>query len=242
MLWNGDVFNDHGIGCKWAPVLVYGPKVSVENALEFIRRTDYSLVEPKYSCNDRAFEEELQELLGTSDIDNLENFNEVWKKNQVFQEAFGHIPLSHLSSNWVACSYIFGPHGPVHPDGTVYMTRNFGKWPSIEEVETELDKLREFNWLTLNVYLWDNYEEKYEGDPTYGWKLSNGYWQRITEMPNLSPEKEDIGKVTEKLVASLTFGRARDRECTWSVAQIKEMWGDKISEARKEMENDGQTV
>lgn len=167
---------EHVITNKWPRVVLIGPRVSETRALQYIARTDCTLRWPGYAGNDHAFRERVCELLG-------------YKAASEEQLAeMRHVSLGHLQSDWIACSYIHGPHGPVHPNGTVHMEKNFGKWPSVEEIEGELATVaREFPWLEFNLYLWDNPEEERRGDPDISWRLVSGTWWRAHRPIVLEP-------------------------------------------------------
>lgn len=167
---------DHEITNKWPHVVLIGPRVSEARALQYIARTDHTLRWPEYAGNDHAFRERVCQLLGYRAA----------SERQL--EEMHHVSLGHLQSDWIASSYIHGPHGPVHPDGTVHMERNFGKWPNVGEIEGELSTVaREFPWLEFNLYLWDNPEEERRGDPDISWRLVMGTWWRVHRPVVLEP-------------------------------------------------------
>lgn len=217
------LWSSSDIGCKWAPFLLHGPSVSTNDALEFIRRTDRALIDPKYACNDRSFERNLSVLIGVPD-----DWDSAFRYGEAFKRAFGHVELTHLGSNWVASSYIFGPNGPVHPNGSVHKVGNFGKYPSVSEIEEDLSKLAEFSWLSFHLYVWDNHQEEAEGEPDFGWRVDAGKWTRTTDLPSETRREPDLSAALNR-IAFMPAGR---RECTWTVTQIEEMWGVQIANAR----------
>lgn len=213
------------IGCKWAPYLIYGPSVQVADALEFIRRTDRALIHPDFACNARRFCNQLKTLINAPG----DNGRETWEWISRFEKAFGCVELEHFQSSWVASSWIGGPSGPVSPAGKVHKVANFGKWPSVSEIEADLDKLREFTWLTMSVYVWDSSQEEAVGDPDFGWKLANGAWERTTDLPTEERREGDL----ISMVRAIAFMPSEARECTWSIDQIRDMWGAQIEAARE---------
>lgn len=139
------------ISNKWPAARLSGPDVSTENALEYIRRTDSCLINPEHKFNNRYFEDQLSYMIGNPYISgDLKDFQKSWAWQEKYSESFGHVELEHLGSSYVASSYIGGPNGTVSPSGKVSRANNFGKWPSVEEVEDDLNKIAEsFPWLSF---------------------------------------------------------------------------------------------
>lgn len=208
------------IASKWPAARLTGPRVSPELALEFIRRTDSAFT--YCSTNNHVFADDFNYLLGREDR---------WAYDAAFREHFGFVDLNYLASHWIASSYIGGPHGPVAPSGVVRLAINFGKWPSVEGVESDLAKVAEaFPWLAFKLSLHDlcdNFEELDEiGPATHSWRLGDGKFEAI-EPETLPVETPDV--ITHFL-SSLSGGR---RETTWTIDQIERMWGEQIREARR---------
>ena len=221
---------DHIVN-KWPAARLVGPNVTKEQALDYIWRTDHALQFPRYCTNDRSFDDELARWLGYSESSTRADF-EAWEQTLVRR---GQLPgLQYLSSQWVACCYIFGPHGPVAPNGEVRLAKNFGKWPSIESVEQELRILSEvFPWLSFVLALWDS-EDEAEAvtrgeEPTFAWELSQGSWERRPATRDVFkgipiPQEPDLDVV----VASVARGFPAGRETTWHLPQLDKMWGHRL--------------
>ena len=226
------------ISVKWPAARLYGIPVKPEQALEFIRRTDYALMNPIYCCNDRQFEKDLCELMGfPGPEEQIADWNAYYAKTDQFKKAFGHVELEHLASRWVASSYIGGPHGLVHPDGTIGLAINFGKWPTIEEIETDLNLIAEnFSWLSFMLFLWNREGESdivMDHDPTHGWHVTGGHMHRVgAPAMNIDryalPAPAGMGTFIHAIQMS-----DRNRETTWSIPMLKAMWGDKITAAHE---------
>ena len=226
-MWNRDYIVN-----KWPAARLVGPNVTKEQALDFIWKTDSALQHPEYACNDRQFNEELCEWLGYGKKETFENFQEKYKEWYKKLEKRGQIQLAYLESNLVASSYIYGPMGPVNPNGEVRLARNFGKWPSIEEVENDLRTIGEnFLWMSFTLAIWDNAETPTESvdmdePPTFAWKLKNGEFERVPtdtafgEIP--IPQEPDMESTI------LTRFSGSGHETTWPMSMIKEMWGDRV--------------
>jgi hypothetical protein len=169
------------ISNKWPHVIIRGPSVPTDKALEYIARTDYAFRVAGRSGNDDDLARFLQEALGFGYM------------NDESVKALRYVRLEHLDSHWISCCYIGGTHGPVHPDGTVAMQRNFGKWPSVEEVEADLELVAlHFPWLSFDLHLWDNSEGQAIGKPDFAWKLECGKWWRVPgDVEPLKPVRSD---------------------------------------------------
>ena len=203
-----------------------GPSVSRDLAIEFIRRTDVNFSGYGFT-NDRVFEQQFKDWLGLGD-------DEDWQKHclrkEAFQNAFGYVKLEHLSSHWIASANARGPDGPVSPIGQVYLRKNFGKWPSNAEIESDLHKIaRNFPWLSFKLFLWNNQNEDIVGLPTQSWWLKNGRWgpRAKFDWSYIRPQ-EDISVALMRIVTQ----PASNREITWKISTLKDMWGSQVDAAR----------
>jgi hypothetical protein len=128
---------------------------------------------------------------------------------------------------WVCSSYVYGPDGPVSPSGKVSLSKNFGKYPDIEEIEEDLSKLaKEFSWLEFQLFLWDSCDESEAVDrgdlPDFGWELKDGSFNRILDIDVFHKfEMPDSPKM------SLNFLNT-DNETTWSIESLKRIFKDRI--------------
>lgn len=127
---------------KWPQAIIHGKTVTIEQASEIIRRTDEFFI----GCygNDDAFYKNTKKMLGCPVVDEFNTgdiaadadaFNDAFEK---FLEKWNYIPLSYLMNSWVSCSWIGGPHGFCHPDGTIQFQDNIGKYPNVEDVYNDL--------------------------------------------------------------------------------------------------------
>lgn len=217
---------DHEISNKWPAARLSGPDVGIEQAMEYILRTDCAIESPIYICNDRRFCEEFTRLLGYDDSN--------WEYHNHFLAELGHVRLNHLSSNWIASPYIGGPHGPVSPFGLVRLAKNFGKWPSLEVIETDLTKVAKvFPWLSFDLWLWDSPDEggavRWGSDPTHAWALADGDWRRVPTEGACNGKAVPAEYDMTQVLSSIAVGSRR--ETTWTIDQIKHMWGDRFRQA-----------
>lgn len=144
---------------KWLQCVIDGEKISEEQAMEIIRRTDNFFINGS-GGNNHDFNKKVrfickfpeQELYKKED--GKYDFESYYKAVQEYEKKWNIIPLEYLSNDWVSSSYIYGPNGWCHPDGTIHYRENIGKWPNVEEVYEELARIaKEFPFLTFNCTL-----------------------------------------------------------------------------------------
>lgn len=135
----------HAVGSlpKWPQMLVTGKPVTVDQAKEIIFRTDGFLHDAREYAggNNRDFNSRYRKTAG---LDTLKferqypdgrTFMDVdWDKQSQLSEAIKFVKTSYVHNSWASSSFIFGPHGWCHPNGTISYVDNVGKWPSIEEI------------------------------------------------------------------------------------------------------------
>jgi len=148
---------------KWSQCIINGNKITPEQADEIIRRTDCYFSYP--SSNDHNFDEKFKEISqGIFDLPfsfDIDDENELKKRYLIYQKleekikkSWGYIDLLYLSNDFIASSFVEGANGWCHPDGTIGYCYNIGKWPEIEFVESDLQKItQEFPFLRLECTL-----------------------------------------------------------------------------------------
>lgn len=151
-----DVFSVQGLP-KWPQMIVRGTPVTVEQAKEIIRRTDRSFT-GILSGNDHATNRVIAKKIGMpagtfyDSRDRAPNYD--WDAAEAFRTAWGAICTEYVANDWIACSFIGGPHGWCHPDGTVFFSDNVGKYPGVEDVARDWAViLIEFPFLDLTATL-----------------------------------------------------------------------------------------
>lgn len=142
---------------KWPQMIVRGTAVTVEQAKEIIRRTDRSFT-GTLSGNDHATNRVIVKKIGMpagtfyDPRDRAPNYD--WDAVETFRTAWGAIYTEYVTNDWIACSFIGGPHGWCHPDGTVFFSDNVGKYPGVEDVARDWAAiLSEFPFLDLTATL-----------------------------------------------------------------------------------------
>ena len=147
---------------KWPQMLVTGVPVTPEQAKEIIRRTDVFFVHA-YGGNNKNYINRIAVELGipmrkASWSRPYENVQEI-DTSKFFDEwttTWGAISTNYVKNDWIGSSYIYGPYGWCHLDGTIGFVDNIGKWPSVSEVVEDWQTLlKEFPFLDVGVTIMD---------------------------------------------------------------------------------------
>ena len=188
---------------KWPQMIVTGVKLTKEQTLEIIRRTDTFMIGHDGNDHDfikkarktlgmpeekRYWDEEFKNLDGTHNDDAYNKYNrEFWNKSQEWQGKWGVIETEYVHNSWISCAYIGGTHGWCHPDGTIGYSDNIGKWPNTEEIYNEWCLLaKEFPFIEIGVTLWSGESCEDNTRPVVSFKIKNG------EVEIIDPEIEDV--------------------------------------------------
>lgn len=143
---------------KWPALLVMGKKVTREQAVEIIFRTNSG-----WSSNDRHFLKFVADNIGhkTDEYDYM-------YLNPEMREQWGSLPLEYLGNSRIVSCWIGGPHGWCTWEGDIFTNNyNIGKWPSVQEVFSEWSEIAQaFPFLDLRCQLLDREagEEIEEGE------------------------------------------------------------------------------
>ena len=149
------------MGCRNGPRwCVTGPRLREDLALEVIRRTDSWFVSG-HGCNDRDGDRRLAKRFRMPHFNDYSvqrpadfDWHGYWDSSERWRKAWGAIETQYVHNYWIGSSFIHGPHGWCHPDGQIYYIDNVGKWPSIEDVRDDWQKLATaFPFLILTVTL-----------------------------------------------------------------------------------------
>jgi hypothetical protein len=145
---------------KWPQMIVTGPRLREDLALEVIRRTDAWFVSGD-GCNDRDGDRRLAQRFRMPHFHDYAvrqpdgfDWKAHWDRCDRWKTAWGAIETEYVRNNWIGSSFIHGPHGWCHPDGQLHYIDNVGKWPSIEEIRADWQTLATaFPFLILTVTL-----------------------------------------------------------------------------------------
>ena len=152
---------------KWPGLLVLGDKVTKEQAIEILIRTDGL----NLSSNDSEFDRQLGKIVFGIDCKNSWSRVEEIKKlicvddwvaalayEDECRKKVGHIDeIYYLSNSQIVSIWVGGPKGWCDWNGNIRTCNyNIGKWPSVEEVYNEWVIIaKEFPFLNLKAQLLD---------------------------------------------------------------------------------------
>jgi hypothetical protein len=164
---------------KWPQHYVTGVPVSVEQAMEIVRRTDSFFVSG-HGGNDRAGDKVLARRLRLPHFsDPSEDYKQVdWSARTAqtarWSHAWGIVETEYIRNAWISCAFIGGPHGWCHPDGTIGNVTNVGKWPGAADIFEEWKVLAAaFPFLSLGATLMDG-ESGHSTNPVVSFEVRAG--------------------------------------------------------------------
>lgn len=197
---------------KWPQFLVTGEKVSEEQAIEFIMKTDSFFLKNGHTGNNRSFERKLCDLFGLihsddiSEIKDMEKMLDAWEKNRERAEELSVLRLEFLKSGFLSSGFVGGPHGLVHPNGEISYSDNIGSYPSAESIFLELRLLAlNFPFLSLEGTLFNGEAVETDRKPVVSFIVDNGT-VRIVD-----PAVQDVHlERREKSIADLNSGEKID--------------------------------
>lgn len=141
--------------CKWPQMIVTGESVDLRTAREIIRRTDDFFKWP--TGNNRRFVKTVLDLVQFPQHSQYEDFSEYLQAKERWESNWGFISSEYVVNSWISCSFVGGPHGWCHPDGTIEYFDNIGKWPSVEAVLNDWKAIASaFPFLKVEVSLMSN--------------------------------------------------------------------------------------
>lgn len=220
---------------KWPRLLVQGKRVTEEQANEILIRTCC----PEYlgSSNDRAFVEQVNQVMGYLDWDHWHEIPELredstkriaWMKERWAQrdnrtEELGILGLEYLYTSRIVSAYLFGPHGWCDWNGNIFCDNyNIGKWPSTGVVTDEWGQIADaFPYLDLRAQL---ITREGEGELAGEWRVKDGTVSyNPTPAVQLTLEKPQITDEGHVLaaVADIVNGRT-DRERGVSLERLEQ--------------------
>lgn len=138
---------------KWPQCRIWGKRISEDQALEIIRRTDTFFSEGQAGNNhrfNRAASKITKRVLWF-DHDNGYEYRDdkdAKEKKKKFAEQWKPVSTDYIQNSWVSCPWVGGPHGWCHPDGTIGYCNNIGKYPEPEYIYNDLVKIaKEFQFV-----------------------------------------------------------------------------------------------
>lgn len=211
---------------KWCQVIITGKKITEEQALEIIRRTDSFFV-GGYGGNDHDFDEQVEKICHIPNYD--DNFEDYIELNKAWKEKWNTVFTSFIHNDWISSAYIHGPSGWCHPDGTIGYFYNIGKYPTIKSVCEDMDVLgKEFPFLDLEVTICEDEEPlvgEFDNTPLITLNLKNQIVSQV-ETKTVEELKKSVPKI-EFDPSSIFMMSPKLREHAISIEQIQK-WSNEV--------------
>jgi hypothetical protein len=128
---------------------VYGQEISPDLAMEIICRTDSFFVNNGFAGNNKNFNDAVLEGLGLPKVvwETVVEDQKVWDD---FKTKLKVVPGVYVHNGWISNSFIFGACGWCHPNGKIHYLHNVGKWPSVNDILEDWQKIAEA-WPVLEL-------------------------------------------------------------------------------------------
>jgi hypothetical protein len=184
---------------KWPQMLVWGQRVTPQQAQDIILRTDEFLTSLyQYSGgNNHRWNSWARSVLGYDPFIVGDHKELQWEVQRLLRERIGFVETSYVHNTWASSSYIYGPYGWCHPDGTIWYGDNIGKYPSAREVFEEWQLLAStFPYLDLTVTLMSNEHCEDDAEPVVSFRVQNGQ-VNILDYPDMPKEEMPSGAVRD---------------------------------------------
>lgn len=161
---------------KWPKMVVTGTKIPEYLALEVIRRTDDFFSFP--IGNDKDFIAKAVKAVRYPDMLDFRDDGSLpryFNERSRWMDAWEYISTEYVVNSWISCSFIGGPHGWCHPDGTIGFSDNIGKWPTVPKVCADWSSIAsEFPMLEIEATLFDNEAGHEDTKPVVSILIRNG--------------------------------------------------------------------
>ena len=174
------------ISDKWPCCIVTGREVSDSQAMEMIWRLDNSMNSSymEYMGNDTDFRNWFKKIMnaptdkvdyGNTQGEDLRNaINTHYENCRKMNQILGLIETNYFNTSWICSSYIYGPHGWIHPNGYIGFSDNIGKWPTVEEVWDDWEIIaKAFPFLNVDVTIMDG-EDGYYHNSVFSLHIEQG--------------------------------------------------------------------
>ena len=156
---------------KWPAMLITGEKVTEEQAIDIIIRTDEAVTKPCLFTfgNNHDFGIQWAKSIG---IDYDDDESE--------PKCVDFVSLEYLYNHLLGSCWAGGSNSWIWEDGSIFRFSNIGKWPSTEEVFDELKRIAQaFPYLKLKATLFD--EEVMSAFYINGQKIADAEYENVLD-------------------------------------------------------------
>lgn len=155
----------------WVQCFTIGKKVSQKEAMEVLGKLDSAFIETH--SNDIDWQKKRDSLLGQ---DKLISYSADIK--EIYKEKFPnyeHIFLNYFSTEMGDSHFVRGPNGWMHPRGCIWNTFNIGKYPTLDEILSDLVHIaNEFPFIEMVVVMMNDALEEPNRRPKIGISVNKG--------------------------------------------------------------------
>ena len=199
---------------KWPALIVMGERVTRDQAMEILIRTDDFM----FMSNDREWDRQLCEAAGMEFDGTFAKLDSA----QAAREKYHVLRLGELTNHRIVSSYIGGPHGWCDWDGAIFCNSyNVGKWSITEGVLGDWEKLAEaFPYLVLKSQLLSGEHTEDDASPLVEFHIQDGTAKAYEPESLLAPTVSDVSPAS---IAAIFTNPYRERGCT--IEQFKEALG-----------------
>lgn len=204
---------------KWPQCIISGKDVTKEQALEIIRRTDtfFQSPSPEDLGNDKELAIGLKKHLEFPEFNSLD-IEESFLKFEKWKEKWGVIKTEYIFNSWINCCWIGGYHGWCSPEGEIGFRNNIGKWPTVDSVYKDWEKLSSaFPFLDLTCTLMSTEESELKKISLVSYKVKNG---RVEILEKPIPEY----KLEFKGIYIDWEDFSPKKESYWTLEELKKLW------------------
>lgn len=190
---------------KWSCILVTGKKVTLEQAMEILIRTDSFY----FSTNDLSFKKRLKAAVGFTEQGEDEDWREHYAKQAAIKESLGILPLGDIHNSRIVSCWIGGPHGWCDWNGNIFTNNyNIGKYPSVQGVYEDWCKIAEaFPYLDLRCQLLSGESCEEDAKPVVEFVVKEGTVTMVI------PESQLLPTVEPDFTSLFIGGNTRERGC-----------------------------
>lgn len=211
--------------CKWPQLLIAGDRVTVEQAKDIILRTDQFFAGDAIG-NNRDWICKTLEKLGIKELDwGYYNYHDrvgdriknMYELSDMYKANLGHVETEYVNNCWASSSYIFGPFGWCHPDGTLHHTKNIGKWPETDSVLEDFHQIATaFPYVNMQAVLMDGGEfsdevSDEESKPDVAFNISHGVVTMASCQDDVEQVYQSIKRKHEDVEVSRSFSYFKEQ-------------------------------
>ena len=206
-----DRYKNFGILPKWPQCVIWGEKVTIDQAKEILSRTDSFFAQGPCS-NNHEWDEEMKKYVKFPDADNYitkdntYDWDAYWADKSAYRKNHKIIPLDYLDNNYISSCYIEGVNGWCHPNGDIFFNKNVGKYPTWEDLESDCKNIaKAFPFLNMKVCLFNGEMSEEDTQAIGGFVIANGKVSLLKKTDFLS--NDDPKRTTEFWDWEKTFTR-----------------------------------